>query len=65
MPRTNIGTSLWPVDRAERARYEPMARAQLGDAAYTAAHAAGPQLALDEAVAEALGWYKVTLFPCT
>jgi hypothetical protein len=56
MPRTNIGTSLWPVDRAERARYEPMARAQLGDAAYTAAHAAGPQLALDEAVAEALGW---------
>jgi len=44
----------WPTDRAERARYEPLARTQLGDAAYAAAYAAGAALSLDEAVAEAL-----------
>lgn len=45
---------VWPTDRAERARYEPLARAQLGDATYEAAYATGAVLSLDEAVAEAL-----------
>lgn len=45
---------IWPADRAERARYEPLARAQLGDSAYEAAYAAGTALTLDETLAEAL-----------
>ncbi|NTU83830.1 MAG: hypothetical protein HGA45_31400, partial [Chloroflexales bacterium] len=44
----------WPADQAERARYEPLARATLGDAAYNAGYAAGAALSLEEAIAEAL-----------
>ena len=51
---TDIGTAPWPVDRAERTRYERLARTQLGDAAYAAAYTAGAALTLDQAVAEAL-----------
>jgi hypothetical protein len=47
-------TTAWPADQAERTRYEPLARATLGDATYEPAYAAGAVLTLDEAIAEAL-----------
>jgi hypothetical protein len=47
-------TTPWPADRAERIRYEPLARATLGDAVYEPAYAAGAALTLEEAIAEAL-----------
>ncbi|HZG67371.1 MAG TPA: hypothetical protein VEZ12_11550, partial [Herpetosiphonaceae bacterium] len=48
-----LRTTRWPADQAERTRYEPLARALLGDAEYEAAYLAGAALSLDEAVAEA------------
>jgi predicted ATPase/DNA-binding SARP family transcriptional activator len=51
---TAAHSPIWPTDRAERACYEPLARARLGDAAFSVAYAAGALLTLDEAVAEAL-----------
>jgi tetratricopeptide (TPR) repeat protein len=52
--RATMLTGPWPPDRAERARYEPLARTVLGDAAYVAAYAAGAALTLEAATDEAL-----------
>jgi hypothetical protein len=48
------GTPIWPADRAERTRYEPLARKTLGDDEYERAYAAGAALTLDQAVDEVL-----------
>jgi predicted ATPase/DNA-binding CsgD family transcriptional regulator len=45
----------WRVDRAEAERYQRSARARLSDAAFAAAWAAGRELSLDGAIADAFG----------
>ncbi|MCC6169486.1 MAG: tetratricopeptide repeat protein [Caldilineaceae bacterium] len=45
---------VWPTDRAEHTRYQTLARAVIGSAAFDAAYAAGAALSADQAVAEAL-----------
>lgn len=47
-------TPTWPVDQAEIARYQALARATLGAAAFDAAYAEGATLDLGQALAEAL-----------
>ena len=53
----SIGLSLaaWPETRADFDRYVAAARAQLDEATFAAAWAAGQALTLDQAIAEALG----------
>jgi DNA-binding SARP family transcriptional activator/predicted ATPase len=52
--RATIGSFIWPADQIEHDRHLAAVRAQLGDAAFAAAWAAGRAMMLDEAVAEAL-----------
>jgi hypothetical protein len=47
------GVFAWPADRAERTRYEPLARAATSALAFDAAYAAGRALSLAAAVSEA------------
>ncbi len=49
------GVSLWPPDRAERARYEVLARRTLSDAIWEEFYAQGMHLTLEQAVTTALG----------
>jgi tetratricopeptide (TPR) repeat protein len=48
------GTQAWPVDQAERERYERAARNTAGTSVFDAAFAAGQALSLTDAIAEAL-----------
>ena len=52
--RESIGRSLTPVERAVFDRYAATIRAQLDDATFAAAWAAGQALTLEQAVDEAL-----------
>jgi tetratricopeptide (TPR) repeat protein len=47
------GAPLWPADRAERDRYVPLARAQVDEATFAAAWAAGRAMGLEQGVAYA------------
>lgn len=51
---TTEGTRIWPADRAERARYEAIARQTLGSKVFEAAYSDGRALAMEQAIAEAL-----------
>ncbi len=48
------GTPVWPADRAERARYEALARERLGNKVFEAAYSDGRALLKEQAIAEAL-----------
>lgn len=48
------GTPVWPADRAERARYEALARERLGNKVFDAAYSDGRALPKEQAIAEAL-----------
>ena len=45
------GISLWPADRAERERYEAVARETAGDDVFEAAYVRGSGLTIDQAAA--------------
>ena len=46
------GTPVWPADRAERDRYETLARETLGDEVFEAAYSDGRALPWEKAIAE-------------
>jgi DNA-binding CsgD family transcriptional regulator/tetratricopeptide (TPR) repeat protein len=47
------GTSIWPVDKVDFERNRDIARTQLGGSAFAAAFAAGRELTIEHAIAEA------------
>lgn len=53
-----IGVTIWPVDKVDSDRHLETARTALGEATFDAAYAAGQEMALEVAIADAMAMTK-------